>query len=185
MKKYRLTDECIETITGVKIHRIISLIDFGGVKAGEIGGYIQSEANLSHDDECWVSGDAQVSGDAWVYGNAWVYGDAWVSGDARVSGNAQVYGNAWVSGDAWVSGNARVYGDAWDVSPLQIQGTKYFVNMADANTLKMGCQEHSIKKWLKHGPKIAEECNETDLWPEYKLYVELAAKRYAPGLLGG
>jgi len=110
-KKYELTEECKEHF-GRKLYRIKALIDFGDVKTGDLGGYIESENNLSHNDNCWVFGDAEVCGNAWVYGDARVFGDAWVYGDAEVCGNAWVYGDARVFGDAEVCGNAWVYGDA-------------------------------------------------------------------------
>jgi len=97
MKKYKLTEETkISEWTGKKITRIEAIIDFGSVKAGAKGGFVEDERNLDIEN---------TSGDAWVYGDAEVYGNA------RVYGNAQVYGNAEVFGDAWVSGDARVYGD--------------------------------------------------------------------------
>ena len=99
MKKFKLTSEFIVDISGVKLFRIKALIEFGNVKAGDLGGYIEKEENLSHMGNAWVSGNAQVSGDARVSGNARVSGDAQVFGDARVSGNAQVFGDARVSGD--------------------------------------------------------------------------------------
>ena len=106
--KYELTDETKE-IGGITLHRIRALMDISryGVRAGDIGGWIEAESNLSQDDDAWVGGDARV------YGNAVVCGDAKVYGDARVYGNAVVYGDAWVYGDAKVYGDARVYGDAW------------------------------------------------------------------------
>ena len=116
-KKYELTDETQEW-NGRTLHRIRALADFGDVKAGELGGWIEKEENLSHNGNAWVYGDAQVCGDAWVCGDAQVCGDAWVYGDAQVCNNARVYGDAWVCGDArvygdaWVYGDARVYGDA-------------------------------------------------------------------------
>lgn len=85
--KYMLTNKYIED-EGVRLYQIQALKDFGDVKAGQLGGWIESVANLDQ------------HGDAWVYGNAWVFGDA------NVGGNAEVYG------DARVGGNARVYGDA-------------------------------------------------------------------------
>ena len=94
MKKFELTNEFVVNIFGIKLFRIRSLVSFGCVKAGEQGGYVEKEGNLS-----------QI-GDAWIFGNAQVYGNAWVSGDTQVYGDAEVYGNA------QVSGNARVYGDA-------------------------------------------------------------------------
>ena len=112
MKKFELTDEFVTNVFGHKLFRIKALVAFGDVEKGELGGFIEKEDNLSHDDNAWVYGNAQVSGNAWVSGNAQVFGDAWVYGDARVCGDAWVYGDARVCGDAWVSGNAQVFGDA-------------------------------------------------------------------------
>lgn len=100
MKKFELTTESITNEAGKKLFRIKALIDFGDVKAGELGGYVEKEGNVSQDDNAWVSGDAEVFGNAKVSDNALVFGDARVSGDALISGNARV------SGDAWVSDNA-------------------------------------------------------------------------------
>ena len=87
MKKFKLTSEFIVDISGVKLFRIKALIEFGNVKAGDLGGYIEKEKNLSHMGNAWVSGNAQVSGNAWVFGDAQVFGNAQVFGDARVSGD--------------------------------------------------------------------------------------------------
>ena len=134
-KKYEFTDETI-TLNRITLHRIKALIDFNrfGVKAGDLGGFIEVEANLSHDGDSWVyenalisgnalvSENAKVSGDAKVYGNARVSGNAYVSGNACVSGDAKVYGNAKISGDAWISGNAKISGDAWVSENAKISG---------------------------------------------------------------
>ena len=116
-KKYKLTDETIN-LNGATLYRIEALKDFGEIKKGDKGGFIESDNNLAHEGNAWVSDDACVYGDACVFDNAQVYGNAFVSGYAQVYGNAFVYGNAWASdnarlcGYAWVSDNARVYGDA-------------------------------------------------------------------------
>ena len=118
MKKFELTTEFITNAFGKKLFRIKALVEFGDVKAGELGGYVEKEENVSQDGNAWVSGDARVYGNAWVHGNAKVYDDAWVSDNAKVSGNA------WVSGNARVSGNAWVYGDA-DYALVQGFGTEF------------------------------------------------------------
>jgi UDP-3-O-[3-hydroxymyristoyl] glucosamine N-acyltransferase len=116
MRKYEITNETHPNNKNLK--RIRALKDFSNVKKGELGGFIESEDNLSHEGDCWVSGDACVYGNAKVYGNAVIYGNAKVSwnalvyGNAKVSWNALVYGNAKVSGYAEVYGNAKVYGNA-------------------------------------------------------------------------
>ena len=81
MKKFELTSEFVTNTFGTKLFRIKALVEFGGVEAGELGGYIEKEENLDHYGNAWVSGDAKVYGDAQVYGNAWVSGDAKVYGD--------------------------------------------------------------------------------------------------------
>ena len=134
MKKFELTNEFVTNMFGTKLFRIRALVEFGDVEAGELGGYVEKESNLGHDDNAWVYGDARVYDNALVYDNARVYGDAQVSGDARVYDNARVYGDAGVYGDARVYGNAlvcgnarvydnaRVYGDAWVYGNARVCG---------------------------------------------------------------
>ena len=132
MKKYELIESDKVTPRGMPLFQVVALRDFGLVKTGDKGGYIESEANLSHNGDCWVYGNAwvgdtaqvcdtaRVSDNARVSGTAWVYGTARVSGDARVSGTAEVDGNALVFDDAWVYDNARVYGTAWVYGTAQV-----------------------------------------------------------------
>ncbi len=137
-RKYELTEEKKEFL-GRTLYRIRALKDFellDGtiVHAGDLGGWVEKEGNLSQEDIAWVYGNARVYGEAWVsgnarvFGNARVYGEAWVFGNARVygeawvSGNARVSGNAWVSGEAWVFGNARVSGEAWVFGNARVYG---------------------------------------------------------------
>ena len=122
MKKFELTNEFVTNMFGTKLFRIRALVEFGDVEAGELGGYVEKESNLGHDDNAWVYGDARVYDNALVYDNARVYGDAQVSGDARVCGDAWVYGNALVCGNARVYDNARVYGDAWVYGNARVCG---------------------------------------------------------------
>ena len=75
MKKFELTNEFITNMFGTKLFRIRALVEFGDVEAGELGGYVEKESNLGHDDNAWVYGNARVYGNAWVYGNALVCSD--------------------------------------------------------------------------------------------------------------
>ena len=116
-KKYILTDDVID-FNGHTLHRIKAVRDFDCVKAGDLGGFIESEKNLDHDGDAWVfnnakvADDARVVGDAKVFGDACVTCDAWVSDNARVSDDARVFGAARVFGDAKVFNNAKVFSDA-------------------------------------------------------------------------
>ncbi len=137
-KKYVLTDLPMThpTIRGARYYRIKAIKDFGDVKAGDIGGFVASEANLSQEGNCWVYDDASVLENAQVYGNASIKDNARVSGNAKICGNAtvlgkanvsenakvkceavirdnaKVYGNCEIDGKATVSGNARISGKA-------------------------------------------------------------------------
>ena len=108
-KKYKLTDETI-SLNGATLYRIEALKDFGEIKKGDKGGFIESENNLEHEGDAWVSDDACVYNNARVYGNARVSDNSRVYGNSLVYGNAQVYGNARMCGNARVCGNAYVYG---------------------------------------------------------------------------
>lgn len=110
--KYAFTKETKTLPDGVILHRIKALRDFGSVKKGDLGGWIENEANLSHEDSCWVSGNACVFGNARVFEYAQIYDNAIVQGSARVYGSAEIYGNAEIAGEACIYDCVRVYGDA-------------------------------------------------------------------------
>ena len=65
-RKYRLTDETI-TVFGRTLYRIQATENIPSryVDEGELGGFIEKEANLSGD--AWVSGDAQVSQKQYIF----------------------------------------------------------------------------------------------------------------------
>lgn len=146
-KKYKLTKETKTFFDGMVLHRIRAVRDFvlangTEVHAGDFGGWVEKEDNLSHCGGAWVGGgamifdkarvedealvcdnaqvysNAQIGGRARVYGRARIYGKAWINdnaqigGAARIFGNAQVYGNAWVYNNALVYDNAQIYGKA-------------------------------------------------------------------------
>ena len=154
--KYEFTEETIKVL-GKVLHRIKAVRDFEFIKAGELGGYIEKEENLSHEGNCWVSNDAAV------YGNARVFDDAWVYGAAEIRDYAWVYGNAKIYGDAKIYGAAKVYGEAEICRNTEIKGKtdyivfknwwssgRYFTWTRSNNMWKVGCfcgtGEQLIKK---------------------------------------
>lgn len=102
-----------------RLHRIRALVDFDDVKAGDYGGYVETEENLSHEGNCWVYSDAvrisknaMVWGHAHVYGNAKLYNSAEVCDHASVCDEAKIYENAKVHQKSKVSGNSYIHGIA-------------------------------------------------------------------------
>lgn len=118
-RKYILTDET-KTFEDKVLHRIKAVRDFGIVKAGDLGGWIEKEENLSHEGCCWVADEAEihdnaqicetsrVCDDVLVFGDAIVRGNTVINGNARVRGSAVINGNAIICGNAVINGNARI-----------------------------------------------------------------------------
>ena len=78
--KYKLLRSKTREKDGMKLYRIKAIQSFSDVKAGDIGGFVQVECNLSQYGNCWV------------YNNACVSGDAVVRDDAIVKGCSRVLG---------------------------------------------------------------------------------------------
>ena len=171
IKKYEFTEET-KVICGRKLHKIRALRDFNDVKAGDLGGFIEKEENLSHE------------GNRWVYNNAKVYDNAEISGNAEIYGNAIIYGNAKIYGRAVICGNAIIYGCAkiyngkWDKSHLYIQGTKWAFYVSSENTITTGCQIHTFEEWQKNYKQIAKEHDGLEVLTEYIRYFNLACEMY-------
>ena len=148
-KKYEFVDGDTIEHNGITLKRIRANVAIGlTVSAGDLGGYIQSEENLS-----------QESGNAWVYGNAWVCGDARVYGDARVSGNA------WVENDKSIFWATKVGNDNDTLTA--------FKNKDGKITLVHGCFVGSISRFKA----LSEEKHSERTKREYKLLIKVAKSR--------
>lgn len=151
-KDYRFTIQKKYKITQLShpqypwLHRIQALKTINvRVEAGELGGFVQSEQNLSQEGECWIYDDAVCCGEAVVEQDAELHDGAVAAGSAVITGDACMYDRAWAGGnccirsgevkdDAVVTGEAVIKEDGKD-SPLiagnsRIYGTvcgRYFI----------------------------------------------------------
>ena len=158
MKKFELTTDSIKR-NGVTLYRIKSLIDFEDVKAGDLGGYVEKEENLSQYGDAWAFDDAQVYGNALVRGNSRVHGDALVCDNARVFGNARVFDNACVRGDAQVGGNAWLSGDALVCDNARVVGNARLSGDADYIHLKeFGSHNRNTTMFREENGNIYVSC---------------------------
>ena len=100
------------------LHRIRALSDVRpGVVKGDLGGFVQSEENLSQEGTCWIFDEAIVCDDSFVDQQATVSGAAVVRGSALVSGRATIRQNAVIDDHAivmagFVRESAHVAGNA-------------------------------------------------------------------------
>ena len=121
-KKYKLIEGSRFWLYGRPLYRIQALRDFSDVKKGDLGGFVESEANLSQMGDCWIYDMAQaveksiVEGDACLrdcskmYGSSLLKDKAQLQGCARMIQYASLEDNA-VAIDAEISGFATITGD--------------------------------------------------------------------------
>ena len=184
MKKYEFTGETKEvdnfgkTIT---LHRIRAITDFDDVKAGEVGGWIEKEANLSQEGTAWVDGNAVVRENAWVGLNAWVGEDAEIGGYALVHENARVGGKAVVGDKGEVRGNAVVRGNAEVLSTSHVLvigpiGSRdgfitFYRDKDNEITISCGCFLGKLDQFLE---KVAQTHGDSKHAQVYRAAAEMA-----------
>ena len=117
-QKYEITD--IAHGEYPFLHRIRALRDIGDkVKAGDLGGFVECEANLSLEpgDDAWIFDDAIACEDSHVdkgsrlFGDVVVYGNALISQGSSLSGHARAEDCAYIRG-AELCGHARASGNS-------------------------------------------------------------------------
>lgn len=169
MKKYKLTKEPREA-GGCVLHRIMALRDFGNVKRGDLGGFVEKETNLSQEGNCWIYDEAAVYNSAEVRDDATVRNFADISDGAMVSGNAKVHSHAkiWdnarifdsavvldyatVCGCAKVSKNIVVYGNA------VIKGNAVIESISDYIVFKNWWSSGRYFTWTRSNDKWSVGC---------------------------
>ena len=151
-KKYEFTGET-KMYFGRTLRQIRAIKDFYNVKAGEIGGWIEKESNLSQTGNAWVYDDASVCDDARVCDDAWVSGNARVSGDANIN-NMNQY---------------RVFGPAGSRNDF----TTFFVGRDEIIYAKCGCFLGTVDDFCE---KVIETHRDNAYAKEYIAYAEIAKK---------
>ncbi len=100
-KKYKITK--ISHPQYPWLHRIQALKTINErVEAGELGGFVQSEQNLSQEGTCWIYDDAICCGEAVVKQDAELHDGAVAAGFSIITGDACMYDRAWAKGNCWI-----------------------------------------------------------------------------------
>lgn len=103
--KYEITDIAHEKYSF--LHRIRALRDIGSeVKAGDLGGFVESESNLSFEqgDGAWIFNDAIAAGEGYVDKGSILRDRAVVCGCAYVSHKTEMSGDSRAEDDAYLRG---------------------------------------------------------------------------------
>ena len=170
-QKYTLIDVTMEYAHRT-LYRIKALRDFGNVKAGDIGGWVESYDNLSQEDNCWIFDNAIVRRRAKVYRHAKICQYAKVQGDAKVRGRARVNGYATISGYAIVESS-----DDYIVLRNNWSSGRYFTYTRSNKMYKVGCfygtGDALIEKAYKDS-QLSGECYKASV-----LYVRMLEQAFA------
>lgn len=127
-RKYKFTGETMRHFDRT-LHRIQALRSFGDVKAGDLGGWLESEANLSHSGMCWIYDEAKAYDQSRVCNDARIYNEAEISGRARVSGKVRISDSVSVHSRARVRGEAVIRGTVHISDDTEIAGKAYIYDM--------------------------------------------------------
>ena len=113
-KKYEILTDEENTIEfeGRILHRIRALKDFGFVKIGEIGGYVQTEDNLSQYNKCWIYDDAKCMDNARVCDNAKMFRDSKMYDNSKMFNNSRMYDNTKMFDNAKTYDNSTMFDKA-------------------------------------------------------------------------
>lgn len=117
--KYEITSNVL-TVDGRDFFQVKALKDFDNAKAGDLGGYVENEHNLSQEGECWIRRDVVLMDNARVEDNAVVTGDSVVRNNGCVRGYTRVH-NTTVCDNAVVEGTAYVIGGNNDFDSIVIK----------------------------------------------------------------
>lgn len=154
-KKYELVKEDKKIFTdGGAIYRIRALKDFGDVKTGDLGGYIEKEDNLSQEGNCWVYDNAQVFGEARVFNNAKIYGTSEISDSAVVCEKAEIGGHTELYHYDYIDGSIKMIDNVTKESP-------------EKNEIKI--LENEIQKYEEHCSKVVDKLKLQDELPNFQV----------------
>lgn len=145
------------SIVEIKLYRIQALKTFtkpGGynpvVHVGELGGYVESEANLSQEGSCWLFDKARVKDGGKVLDDAIVYDKCLVSKNSIIRGRSVVGGHCFVTNqsviiDSRLEGNVIVNGHSTVHSGAYLYG-EIGVDQSDVGNLVNLIGRISVKK---------------------------------------
>lgn len=113
---------------------------------GDLGGFVQSEKNLSQQGNCWVADNAKVYDNAKISGNAEVLDNAEVFDNSEISGNVSIGGITEICGNTKLNetyryssryliyNNIKIFGDSFLLDlPINQFNKNYSISLVSGN----------------------------------------------------
>ena len=119
-KKYEMLMDEENTIEwkGHTLHRIRALRDFGDIRKGDIGGFVENENNLSHKGNCWIYDDAKAMDNSIMYDNSRICDKSELHDDSRMYNYTRMYdyselhNNSIMNDDSEMHDISKMYGNS-------------------------------------------------------------------------
>ena len=110
-KKYEILMDEENTIEfeGHTLHRIKALRDFGDIKRGDIGGYVENENNLSHEGNCWIYDDAKAMDYSIISDNSRIYNNSRMYNNSAMYDNSEMYDYSIMYDNSEMHHNSRMH----------------------------------------------------------------------------
>lgn len=149
-KKYRLTDEKIE-YKGRVLYRIQALRNFGDIKAGDLGGFVQSEYNLSHSGDCWIYNNAKAMDNSEVLHNSEMYDYSEMYDNAKMYDSSEMYDNSSMHDNSIMYDNSKMYNNStmYDNSEINGYSEMYYNSVLKNNEKLYGTLYSKVDKFIE------------------------------------
>lgn len=121
-RKYELTNITMK-FKERTLYRIRALKDFSDVKAGDLGGWVSSEYNLSQYGNCWIYNNAKCMDSSRIYDNSAMYDNAVMCNsskmhdfsamfdDSEMRGKSEMHSCSGMYNDSILKGEEKLYGE--------------------------------------------------------------------------
>ena len=108
-KKYKLSNITMK-FEGRTLYRVIALKDFADVRKGELGGWVESEKNLSQEGDCWIYNNAKCIDNARMYDNSCMYDNSEMRGNSKMHNYSEMHDNSRAYDSSEMHGNSEMHG---------------------------------------------------------------------------
>ena len=176
-KKYEILIDKEHTINyyGRILHRIRALKDFYGVKKGDVGGFVQTEDNLSQYGNCWIYDDAICMDNARVCNSAKMYNRSCMYNNSKMLDNSIMYDYSRMYDNTMMYDNSKMFDNS-----IMFDNSRMFDNsMVYDNSIMLDNSEMFGNSILKNNDKLYGKINK----PFKKIFQHQCEKRLLIAIL--
>lgn len=164
--KYTLTsakkDHFLLELYQIKALKNFTRSDGVKVKVGDLGGFVQSETNLSQDGTCWIDDTSIVRGTAKVGEGALILNSSLIKDNAVILGNVTVK-NSTISDEAMILdgcqiSNSHIYDSPNITGRVQIANSTIYGEAKISGEVRIGDSKISDEAIIKDKAIIENHC---------------------------